>query len=357
MISRSLCVALLLVSGATALAATPQGDDNDHGWHEVATLPMTWVSSLSFASGKIGFAASGAGQVLKTTDRGRTWTPVLNLTYPYYWHAVQALNENDVIAVGEINGSTVEGVLRWSHDAGATWSDDMVIAVDSNLASPQNVHFWDSSVGFGVGLGWPNIEFRTTNGGLALSDWNVSTLDPDGSWFGPQLSALPNGHVRVSGITYCTSLDYAATFSCRPSIDVVSDFATFFLDDDNGWVGGGASFGVPEGSPPLYEGWVHRTTDGGATWSDRVLDGPWPIHSIVFANRHDGWAAGGGGSFGGIYVTHDGGRNWQVEFDAGVGPQGCATSEYQVYCAGWDDNATTHIYARNFDGIMADKFD
>jgi photosystem II stability/assembly factor-like uncharacterized protein len=357
MSSRLLHLALLLLPAATALAATPQGDDNDHGWHEVATLPSTWVSSLSFASGKIGFAASGAGSVLKTTDRGRTWTAALDLGYPYYWSAVQALNENDVIAVGTIDSaSLVEGVLRWSHDGGATWSDDIVIA-DTGYPFLQSVHFWNSSVGFGVGLGSPNVEFRTTNGGLNLSDWSVGPLDPNGSWFGTQVSALPNGHVRISGITYCTSLDYAATFACQPSIDPTFDGVTFFADDDNGWVGGGGGIGVPVGSPPLFEGWVHRTTDGGATWSGRVLDGPWPINAIVFVNRHDGWAVGGGGSFGGMYVTHDVGKHWDVEFDAGFGPQVCATSEYQIYCAGYDDNATTHIYARDYDDIMGGKFD
>jgi len=360
--SMSLLRALVLLAPASATlaatAATPQGDDNDHGWHEVATLPMTWVSSMSFASGKIGFAASGAGQVLKTTDRGRTWTPALDLTYPYYWFAVQALNENDIVAAGSIDDTSghVEGIVRWSHDGGTTWSDDLVL---SNQGYPflQSIHFWDASVGFGVGLGSPNVEFRTTTGGLTLTDWTVGALDPNGSWFGAQVSALPNGHVRLSGITYCTSLDFAATFDCRPSIDAVFDGVTFFIDDDNGWVAGGGGIGVPVGSPPQFEGWLHRTTDGGTTWSDRVLDGPWPIRSIVFINRHDGWAVGGGGSFGGMYVTHDGGKHWNVEFDAGFGPQTCATSEYQIYCAGYDDNATTHIYARDYDDIMAGKFD
>ncbi len=337
----------LLVSSASALAA-----DSPYAWKTLGTI-SAFVTDLSFVSGTKGFAAGGNGQILKTTDGAKTWAPVLTSVYPYYWNGVQALNKNDVVIIGEINSQQPQAVMRWSHDGGDTWSDDLIV---SNSAIGNRVYFWNSSTGFATQFSG-GYGFRTTNGGLQPADWSKATIDPSNGWFGAQFSALSNGHIRISGINYCASMDFAASWSCRPSIDSVSDYATFFLDDKNGWVAGGAGMGVPTGSPPVFEGWLHRTTDGGATWSGRTLDGPWPLRAVIFVNPRVGWAAGGGGSFGGIYVTHDGGLSWQVELDAGFGPQVCATADHHIFCAGYDDNGISHFYSRDYDHIHVSEFD
>jgi hypothetical protein len=185
---------------------------------------------------------------------------------------------------------------------------------------------------------------------LELTDWSAINVAPDDSWFGAQFSALPNGHVRMSGINYCESLDFAATWNCRPSIDAVFDGATFFLDDKRGWVGGGA-ISIPT------EGWVHRTTDGGETWSDRTLDSPWAVREIIFVNANDGWAVGGSGDSGGAYISHDGGDTWTVELDAGVGLTACSTADFVIFCAGYDNSLNSHIYSRDYDHIRQGDFD
>ena len=221
-------------SGTSLVDAPP----SPSSWKTLGTLPLVWIQDLSFVSGSVGYAAGGNGQILKTTDGGESWLPVLDLGNPYYWYEVHALNENDVVVSGFID-TTVEvglqeAIIRWSHDGGASWSDDLAVS-DTYWAN--RVHFWDSSTGFATSInGNPNAEFRTTAGGLKLHDWSESTIDPNGGWFGSQFSALPNGHVRISGTTYCESLDYAANWNCGPSIDPGSDYATFFLDDKRGWV-------------------------------------------------------------------------------------------------------------------------
>jgi hypothetical protein len=273
------CAALSLLS----IESHAQDKPDPNGWKELAVVPGTAIQHLSFVSGTVGYAASGVGQIFKTTDGGLNWLPVLDLSWPYYWYGVQALNANDVVVSGffDSNWGVQEALIRWSHDGGASWSDDLVVS-DADWAD--QVYFWDSITGFATAIslhGQPNYEFRTTVGGLQLTDWTAAAIDPHGGWFGEQFSALPNGHVRISGITYCESLDYAATWNCRPSIDNVFDGATFFVDDKNGWVGGGGS----TGDPPITNGWVHRTTDGGDSWSGRTLDGPWQIDSIISSTR------------------------------------------------------------------------
>ncbi len=50
----------------------------------------------------------------------------MNLGFPYYWFGVKALSATDVVISG-FNDSTEEGIIRWSHDGGKTWTSDIVL--------------------------------------------------------------------------------------------------------------------------------------------------------------------------------------------------------------------------------------
>jgi hypothetical protein len=90
-------------------------------WKLQAALPGAVIHDISFLNAKIGYAAAEAGQVWKTTDGGAHWKEVLNLSDPWYWYGVKALNTKDVVISGFYDSSTLEGIIRWSHDGGATW--------------------------------------------------------------------------------------------------------------------------------------------------------------------------------------------------------------------------------------------
>src|SRR5213078_840232 len=94
-----------------------------------------------------------------------------------------------------------------------------------------------------------------------------------------------------------------------PSVDSVFDGAVDFVNHRYGWVGGGEI-------SPNVEGWVHRTTDGGTTWSGRNLD---------FLGSKVGWAAGGNiySGVGGMYFSTDGGRTWSLDADTGAEMSSC----------------------------------
>jgi len=99
---------------------------------------------------------------------------------------------------------------------------------------------------------------------------------------------------------------------------------------------------------PNVEGWLHRTTDGGATWSGRVLDTPWPIRQIEFLNGKIGWAAGGDiySGVGGITFSSDGGKKWTEDIDTGDEVDACdhrslGNGQTQVWCIGMAYNGST----------------
>lgn len=297
-------------------------------WRLQATLDGV-VTDLAFPSATVGYAAAELGRVWKTTDSGETWTIIMDLGFPYYWYGVDALSEDDVVISG-FDNSNFRGLLRWSHDGGQTWSGDVVLTTDGwstrvRFADDQNGLVLDL-----ISLSQPNAAHYTTNGGQTAPDWTQITVDPMGGWFGNQFSLLPSLRARASGITYCDSTNGGASWSCRSSIDEIFDGPTFFLDDTSGWVGGG------EISPEV-QGWVHRTTDGGVTWSERVLDAPWPIRALLFLTPELGWAVGGNNTsgVGGIYFSEDGGVTWVLDLDTGHETSACASVGSRVWCAGF----------------------
>ena len=305
-----------------ARSAQPQTNP----WRLQATLSGV-VTDLAFPTASTGYAAAELGRVWKTTDGGDTWTVIMDLGFPYYWYGVDALSENDVVISG-FDNSNFRGLLRWSHDGGQTWDPDVVLTTDGwstrvRFAGVQNGLVLDL-----ISLSQPNAAHYTTNGGQTADDGTQVTPDPVGGWFGNQFSFLPSLRARASGITYCDSTNGGATWGCRPSIDEVFDGPTFFLDDTSGWVGGGSI-------SPEVRGWVHRTTDGGVTWSERLLDAPWPIRSLLFLTPEIGWAAGGNGGVGGIYFSDDGGGTWVLDLNTGHETSSCASVGTRVWCVGF----------------------
>lgn len=325
-----------------AAQALPKIQAPANTWTLLATLPGAVIHDISFPTTKIGYAAAEAGQIWKTTNGGKNWTEVLNLGFPYYFYGVTALSAKDVVISGFYDSQSFEGLIRWSHDGGKTWSNDIVL---TNTGWVQRVRFVKKVNGLIMDLigGQENTAQYTKDGGPTAGDWTTVITDPTGGWFQLEFSLLPNLHARASGISYCTSPNGGAQWTCGPSIDSVFDGETFFLNDKFGWVAGGEI-------SPNVEGWVHVTTDGGKTWSGRTLDDPWPIREVLFLNSKTGWAAGGNiySGVGGIYFSSDGGETWSLDANTGSEMDACDTRPakpgHQIWCAGYDASFNAHIY-------------
>jgi photosystem II stability/assembly factor-like uncharacterized protein len=311
-------------------------------WKLQATLSGAVIHDISFPTTSVGYAAAELGQVWKTTNGGAKWTEIMNLGFPYYWFGVKALTANDVVISG-FNDSTEEGMIRWSHDGGKTWTSDIVLTTTGWSYRVRFANHKDGLVMDGLATKSPNAAHVTTDGGAKAKNWTSVVPDPNGGWFGNQFSLLSNLHARASGITYCDSTDGGADWACSASIDSVFDGPTFFKNDMAGWVGGGEI-------SPKVEGWVHRTTDGGKTWSGRTLDDPWPIREIRFVTPKIGWAAGGNYSsnVGGMYFSHNGGKSWSLDVSTGAEMDACDSkpvgTKFQVWCAGYNGSFSGLIY-------------
>ena len=323
-------------------------------WQLLATIPGVIIHDIAFPTAKIGYAVGEEGQVWKTTDGGTNWVQqVPPDAASDYFYGVAAITAKKVIISGFFDGSGgAYGVFRWTEDGGTTWSSDMTTGPEWL----QQVRFVKKQNGLMLTLGPvegdpDTLAEYTSDGGAGVSDWNSADANPDGGWFGPQFSFLTNLHARASGINFCTSFTGGSAWSCGPSVDSVFDGPVFFLNDKDGWVGGGEI-------SPNVEGWLHATTNGGKTWSGRTLDGPWPIRSILFLNKTTGWAGGGNvyTDVGGMYFSTDGGNTWSVDVTTNSEMGSCsdhtiAGGHHQIWCAGFNynnDNFNSVIYSTQY---------
>ena len=322
-------------AGLSPTALTPNGHPANT-WTKLATLAGAVVHDVTFVSPTVGYAAAEAGQVWKTTDGGNNWALILNRSFPYYYYGIYAVGEK-VVASGFDDGNS-NGILSQSDDGGKIWKPDTVL---STTAWAGRVRY-TRGLGHGLamnGLGDPGTEPNDAWWTIKPDQWQTDVPDPTGGWFGYQFTLLKDQTAYASGITFCKSADTGATWSCAPPADSVYDGPTQFLTDKIGWTGGG------EISPDVA-GWLHRTTDGGSTWSERVLNSPWPIRQIEFLTKKVGWAAGGNvySAVGGIYYSADGGKKWVLDVSTGAEMDACSSqpvnngAETQVWCIGYVEN-------------------
>jgi photosystem II stability/assembly factor-like uncharacterized protein len=242
------------------------------------------------------YSAAAGGGVWKTTDAGRTWTP---LTDAQPISAVGALavapSDSRVIYVGtghpepryDIGGGS--GVYR-SSDAGRTWAS-LGLAATRHIGAIA-VDRRDADVVLVAALGHvfgPSTErgvYRSTDGGKT---WE-RTLYVDDSTGAVELAVDPEN----------PDLVYAATWTVR-----VWPWLSYFTPVEG------------EGSA------IWRSTDGGRTWQRLGGEG-WPAGKIgrigLAVTRAGGqsrlYASVARSAGGGLYRSDDGGAHWNRVHDA-----------------------------------------
>lgn len=214
-----------------------QTQDGEH-WQAHGTVPQHRGDYL-FVTPTVGFAST-RNQIIRTTDGGLTWTPVLDC----------GLKLN------------VGGVTR---------------AVSCTI---ETMHFPSARVGYALG-GSPEVpgvfQAKTEDGGTT---WTVSLPLPDDH--GPALRALftdeNNGAACLWGGKVARTTDGGRSWTGSAGVTCSGTRGVHFADPEVGWM-----LGTRE--------WLY-TTDGGALWNSRKVTFPAEINGFSMPRRDVGYAVG-----------------------------------------------------------------
>src|SRR3954469_13826963 len=244
-------LALALSLAALALGGTALADDvtvGHSGWNWGNPQPQGNTLRAVEFKGARGFAAGEFGTLLRTDDRGRSWTGIPTGTTAAITH-ISIAGDTSVVVGGGC-------VLRRSDDGGTSFAA-IPVSCKPGIAS----------------LAFPSAQ----TGYLLRTDGSVSKTSDGGATFTAG-GALPG--TSAAGATRAT--------------DDPTD--VFFTDANTG-------FAVTRGAGG---GAVYRTSDGGATWFQRSTS-PQGLNGVYFPDPAIGYAVGAANT---VLKTTDGGETW-----------------------------------------------
>lgn len=278
-------------------------------WQVNFTKANRVFKDVYFANNQVGFLVSELGAVIKTTNGGSSWSEIMFLNFPYYWYGVYAFSPDTVVIAGFNNQSpTTQGVIKWSFNGGASWSNDVILTLPGNgVGWLDYIHFWDKQHGIvanSLGGGF----WYTTNGGGNWNSWHFVKADPAG-WMSGHINFFDDGNIFAGGISQLRSSDFGHTWSAKPHIDEIFDGGVDFMSDYMHGLSAGGSIS------PDVAGWIHKTENGGLSWSPRLNTFNYPIRSTKIFDDHNFLIMGGAvlGNMGGIYSSSDAGATWNLE--------------------------------------------
>ena len=196
-----------------------------------------------------------------------------------------------------------------------------ITTIDVDLRDPDRIYVGTASGGVWLsesgGINWEPIfdkEAVQSIGALTINQNN-----PDEIWVGTGEGNPRNSQNSGAGIY--KSIDGGKTWTLM-GLEKTKTIHRVFIHEDNSDIVYAAAQGSAWGPNP--ERGVYKTTDGGKTWNkilyvneetgcaDMVVDPSNPNKMVVamWEYGRKPWTFNSGGEGSGIYVTHDGGKNW-----------------------------------------------
>ncbi len=245
------------------------------------------LRSIYFLNSSTGFACGSSGTLIKTTNGGTNWNPLVSgITSEI--NSIHFIDPNTGFACA--NG----GNLIMTTNAGANWSP-LTSGVTDNLYS---ISF--SGTANGVCSGSGGTLLFTSNGGL---NWIVAANGFLSSYYGVFMvstaSAFAGGVNTIFQPLFARTSNGGANWS----------YGAFYLNSNEGNLRDlyffTANTGIAVSNVWDGRGGVSLTTNGGMNWTTQFQT--YALNCVDFSGTNTGFAAGINGS---IIKTTDGGTTW-----------------------------------------------
>jgi photosystem II stability/assembly factor-like uncharacterized protein len=252
--------------GGSVFLSTTDGGVNWTRQTAPASFAVT-LNSVSFVDANTGWAVGASGRCAKTTDGGATWNNVAitgagSLTL----YSVQFRDTSNGYVVG---GTTSAGYVMKTTDGGLTWTNPPLQIAALPLFAVK--HIDDVRA---VTVGNTGTIFATTDSGAT---WEGRTAPPGALRPLRSLSVIGNTVFAAGDTVVIVSTDGGTNWIRRTTglttPRLLNDIA--MVNVYTGWAVGDA-------------GTIHKTTDGGGTWTSQQT--PYPTRNIRSISFRPGFA-------------------------------------------------------------------
>ena len=295
------------------------------------------IRAIHFIDPKQGWVGVDRGQILRTTDGGKTWTPQQTGTTQQSITDLHFINSKEGWAVapqrrtGGLILHTVDGGDYWEiqakthqrcigvHFLNAT-SGWVIMENGTSLLTTDGGESWKRDLeaerkmkGTYLDIQLQTVKFRNhaEAWGIGIGGMILTTQNQGKSW--KPLHTSSRGETENSEPV--SWVDRMAHEQSNPLLTQITN--AYFLADGHGWA---------VGAERIYERNVHRadsggtetarksggqiyaTTDGGKTWHHQFGEAPDNFRDVIFLDEQNGWIAGDNGV---LLSTEDGGENWK----------------------------------------------
>jgi photosystem II stability/assembly factor-like uncharacterized protein len=273
--------------------------DGGRTWSQQSSTTINLLRSAGFASELIGWTV-GVDGVYATTDGGRTWSnQIVRTTSTQFssigWHDIAVINTTTAFIAGD------DSTIAQTTDGGRTWSRLDVRPQLARNVSVTQLKFLSSAIGYALA---DRRLMRTINGGRT---WDIVFTFPQTTFLGGMTFlnnsrgwVITNQAFTITETTFWRTTDGGASWQQRlaSSLNAMTSIRAL-------------SPSTLQAVGPVT---VRRTTNSGTFWSVQDASAPDNFatshNATFFLNEQLGWIVG---NFGRVFLTTDGGTSWQYQ--------------------------------------------
>ena len=287
-------------------------------WAEQTSGTNKRLNHVHFINSTHGYAVGSSGTYISTNDTGKTWVS----------KGIGTGNDIGGISffgdVGRTSGG--KGNIRYTTNAGETWSNDprittdylydvhaygtldaVAVGNDGTILKTNSIYTlsvgdlnYDPNYVFGDSVWSPVAHNSTENVLRAVHSATVLTNGAAADWAVGDNKTIISNRINLSGVladgNFRGDTWYAQDSGLQAGVNYHFN-DVFFHDPTRGWIVGNG-------------GTVLVTKDAGRLWESQDTNFNTHLNAVHFANSKEGWAVGFSGK---VISTTDGGKNWNEQ--------------------------------------------